>query len=226
VTCDYLFEVPKSWADANLPGMYLATARFRDGGQGSQGPVTIAIAPWSDGNPPAPGAQLKAVPLLMYTDVTAEEQHRMNNYHHADEWPGGAWLTAGEKSSVIFVGTKGQGKCWYGFANGVVWPDNGPYPPIPAPPNDSRGWWSSEFVGQILFYDPADLAAVAQGQKKSHEPQPYATLDVDKWLYRVRSKQQKSHLASCCFDRERGLLYVFEPRADGDKSLVHVWEVK
>jgi hypothetical protein len=226
LTSDYLFEIPRAWADANAPGMYLATGRYRDGGQGAQGPSVIAIAPWNDGNPPAPGARLKAVPLLKYSDVTADEQHKMNNYHHSDEWPGGAWLTAGEKSAVIFVGTKGQGKCWYGFANGVLWPDDPPYPPVPAPPNDSRGWWSDSFVGQVLFYDPADLAAVAKGEKKPYEPQPYATLDMDQYLFAAKGKQQKNRVGSCCFDRERGLLYVFECRADGDKSLVHVWKVR
>ena len=40
------------------------------------------------------------------------------------------------------VGTNGVGKCWYGFANGVVWPEEGPYPPVPEAPNDFPGWWA------------------------------------------------------------------------------------
>jgi len=43
--------------------------------------------------------------------------------------------------------------------------------------------------------------------------------------YHVESGQQKHHVGAMAFDRERGLLYVFEPLADEDKSLVHVWRV-
>ena len=36
----------------------------------------------------------------------------------------------------------------------------------------------------------------------------------------------KLPLGAASFDAQRGLLYVFEPLADGDKSLVHVWQVR
>ena len=226
VTTDYIFEIPRNWADAHTPGMYLATGRFRDGGQGARGPSLVAYGPWNEGNPPAPGSQLQANPLLLYTDVTSPDEYILNRYHHSDEWSGGAWLTAGDKSAVIFVGTKGTGECWYGYADGTVWPDEPPYPPIPDPPNDERGWWSTGFEGQMIFYDPADLAAVARGEMESHEPQPYATMNIDDYLYHIESTQQWSHVGAASFDRERGLLYVFEPLVDNDKSIVHTWRVK
>jgi hypothetical protein len=225
VTADYIFAIPQQWADVNTPGMYLATGRFRDGGQGARGPSLLAYGPWNEGNPPPPNSTLSAVPLLLYADVTAGDDFTIDNYHHSDEWSGGAWLTAGDNSAVIFVGTKGLGDCWYGFANGVVWPDEPPYPPIPDPPFDERGWWSTGFEGQIIFYDPAELAAVATGEMEPYEPQPYATLQIDEYLYHIESAQQWHHVGAVSFDRERGLLYVFEPLADGDKSVVHVWEV-
>jgi hypothetical protein len=206
--------------------MCLATGRFRDGGQGSQGPALFAIGPWLDGDPPAAGVRLKAVPLLRYSPVTDDRPHTLKDYHHSDEWSGGAWLTAGRKSAVVFVGTKGEGKCWYGFANGVVWPDEEPFPAIPDPPNDQRGWWSERFVGRMLFYDPRELAEVAQGRKKPFEPQPYATLDLDAVLLGVKIRQQWFHVGGACFDPQRGFLYVVECRADGDKPLPHVWRVK
>jgi len=226
VTTDYIFPIPRAWARAHVGGRELATGRFRDGGQGSLGPSLFAYGPWLDGNPPRRGSRLKAVTLLRYSAVTDEQPHRLRDYHHSDEWSGGAWLTAGGRSAVVFVGTKGRGKCWYGFANGVVWPEGGPYPPVPAAPNDQRGWWSTEFVGMVLFYDPGDLAAVAAGKKKPWEPQPYATMEIDRRLYGVKSKRQVRHVGAACFDRERGFLYVFEFRGDGDKSLVHVWQVR
>jgi hypothetical protein len=81
-------------------------------------------------------------------------------------------------------------------------------------------------VGQILFYDPADLAAVARGEMETWEPQPYATLDIDQYLYHIQSTQHKYHVGAASFDRQRGLLYVFEPLADQDRPLIHVWKVE
>jgi hypothetical protein len=214
VTGDYIFAIPQTWADANAPGMYLATGRFRDGGQGAQGPSLFVYGPWTEGDPPPPNSTLPATPLLLYSDVTASEQFTLNHYHHSDEWSGAAWLTAGDKAAVVFVGTKGRGDCWYGNPDG------------PCLDCENRGWWSDSFVGQILFYDPADLAAVARGEMETYLPQPYATLDIDDLLYHVGSEQQKYHLGAASFDRERGLLYVFEPFADGDGPLVHVWRVE
>jgi hypothetical protein len=214
-TNDYLFAIPEDWADAHTPGMLLATGRFRDGGWGGQGPSLLAYGPWRAGDPPPPGVRLEAVPLLLYTDshVESASAHTMDGYHHADEWSGGVWLVAGLKSAVIFTGTKGEGDCWYGNPEG------------PCLDCEDRGWWSDRFLGQILFYDPADLAAVARGELEPWQPQPYARLDIDQYLYGVESSQQKHHVGATSFDRERGLLYLFEPLADGDKPLVHVWEV-
>jgi len=225
VTAHYMMDIPAGWAEANTPGMLLGTGRFREGGQGSLGPALFAIGPWNEGNPPPAHARLKAVCLLKYSQITDENRHMMKDYHHADDWTGAAWLTRGEKSAVVFVGTKGLGKCWYGFANGVVWPDEPPYPPIPPPPNDDRGWWSTGFEGRMIFYDPADLAAVAKAKLKPHELQPYATLRIDEHLFNIKGPQQKRHTAGVTFDRARGLLYVAEFRADGDKPLIHVWKL-
>ena len=41
----------------------------------------------------------------------------------------------------------------------------------------------------------------------------------------VRTRQQYDHVKAAAFDRDRSLLYVFEPLADGDQPLVHVWKV-
>ncbi|MEA3397625.1 MAG: hypothetical protein U9R05_09215, partial [Chloroflexota bacterium] len=131
VTGDYLFDIPQNWADAYVSGMSLATGRYRDGGQSSQGPTIFAIAPWVEGHPPPAGSALPAIPLLRYQDVTVENGATINGYHHSDEWTGGVWLTAGGKSAVIFVGTKGRGDCWYGNPAG------------PCLDCEDRGWWST-----------------------------------------------------------------------------------
>ena len=193
------------------------------------GPALFAVAPWQHGNPPPPGTALKAVTLLKYASVYEQEseRHTVRGYHHSDDWAGAAWLTAGSKAAVVFVGTKGTGTCWYGFANGVVWPEEGPWPEVPPAPYDQRGWWSTAFVRQALFYDPADLARVAAGTMKPHEPQPYAVMDLDPVLFSVRGKQDLNKVRACAFDAAHGLFYVFEPNADeDDRGLIHVWKTK
>jgi hypothetical protein len=222
LTADYMTDIPADWAAAHSQERLLATGRFRDGGQAAMGPALFAIGPWNEGNPPSSGATLGATTLLRYQSVMDEHPAALRAYHHADEWEGVAWLTAGDRAAVVFVGTKGLGACWYGCADGTVWPDEPPFPPE----CPERGWWSTAFEGQMLFYDPAELAQVAQGTMHPWEPQPYATLNLDPWLYGVRQTQQKRHLGAVAFDRDHGLLYVLEPLVDADKPIAHVWRVR
>ncbi len=218
VTGDYLFDIPQVWADQATQGRSLATGRFRDGGQAAEGPALFAIAPWAEGNPPPAGATLPATPLLLYENVMQPNPHNLEGYHHSDEWTGGAWITAGNRAAVIFVGTKGFGDNWYGCADGTDQP--------PWPDDCDRGWWSTGFEAQMLFYDPSQLAAVARGEIPAWQPQPYATLSLDPVLYHITSSQQKYHVAASAFDRAHGMLYVLEPLADEDRPLVHVWRVR
>ncbi|MEN8241142.1 MAG: hypothetical protein ABFS17_04420 [Chloroflexota bacterium] len=224
-TSDYIFTISAEWAARYTPGMRLVTGRYRDGGWGGQGPSLFAFGPWNQGNPPEQGTRLQAAPLLLYGSSYDQSPDKMENYHDSDEWNGGAWLTAGERSAVIFAGTKGVGECWYGFANGVVWPQEAPFPEVPEAPFDERGWWSTEFTAQILFYSPDDLARVALGQLEPHQPQPYAILDVSELLYNHSALQQKYLLGAAAYDRTNNLLYVLELFGDGEQPLVHVWGV-
>ena len=104
VTADYMFEIPSAWAGAYTPGYRLVTGRYRDGGQAAQGPALFTFGPWNQGNPPANGTTLSSKPLLLYNGILDAEQYILNNYSHADEWNGGAWLTAGSKSAVVLAG--------------------------------------------------------------------------------------------------------------------------
>jgi len=214
-TNDYMFEIPADWADRHIPGMRLVSGRFRDGGWSGQGPSLVALEPWGIVDLP-PGSALTHVTLLMYASSEDEGGGSgvMDLYHHSDEWSGGVWLSTSDKGAVVFVGTKGIGDCWYGDRDGPCLECAG-----------ERGWWSSGFEGWFLFYDPADLAEVAAGRMAPGEPQPYAHLWVDEFLYHVESTQQKAHLGAASFDPERGLLYVLEPLADANKPLVHVWRI-
>lgn len=207
----YLFEIPAEWADAHLGGRRLATGRYRDGGWSGQGPALFAFNPWTNnaGAPAASGARLDAIALLRYENSRATEDvvsRSLRGYQHADEWEGGAWLTAGDgRSAVLFAGTKGVGaKYWYGWIN----PAGPEFPCVEtefvgqfatcrhadgAPAagadlegcsghSDYRGWWSARYEAQFILYDPADLARVADGAAAPWDPQPYAAIPVDRHL--------------------------------------------
>lgn len=222
-TNDYIFNIPEDWARKNTPDFLLATGRYRDGGWSGQGPSLFAYGPWNDGNPPADGTKLTSKTLLKYDssedvdDLFDDSAKTMDNYHHSDEWSGATWLSNGDKQTVAFIGTKGIGdEYWYGDQEGECLEC------------DDRGWWSKSFQAQIILYNPNDLADVALGQMESYEPQPYAVLNMDPYLYNLSNDvQQKYRLGAASFDRDNNILYIFEYRGDSEneRPLVHVFKI-
>jgi len=100
----------------------------------------------------------------------------------------------------------------------------------------NRGWWTTRFDAEFILYDPADLAKVAAGQLESWQPQPYAVIDIDEYLYLNPPEwdlvevgwddQRRSRIGDVTFDRQNGLLYVLELYGDGAKPIVHVWRIR
>ncbi|MEW6222869.1 MAG: hypothetical protein AB1476_06165 [Candidatus Hadarchaeota archaeon] len=241
-TNDFMFEIPENLADNYFEGRRLVTGRYRDGGWGGMGPSLFAIAPWDAGNPPTADTTLPATTLLRYASTNQEGyqyggNYKMNNYQNSDEWTGGAWLTADNRSAVILIGTKGTGtkNSWYGYSNGLVWPDEEPFPAVPDYPHDERGYWTESFEAQILFYNPYDFVSVASGSKQPYEPQPYASISIDNFLFNIdkinhpdfADSLNKYRLGACCYDRSNQLLYIFEYRGDSetDRPLCHVFKI-
>jgi len=242
VSNDYLFPIPSEWAQVNTPGRLLASGRFRDGLWAGRGPALFAYGPWNGGNPPAPGQRIDSItPLLLYgvpqpgiSEIGISDSMAMRGFNEPDEWSGGAWLTANGRSTVVFVGTKATGRSWYGYANGVEYPIDSndtpdDYPEVPEWPYDDRGYWSEGIEAQIIFFDPDELAAVARGDMETWEPQPYATLSIDQWLFDPGFDLERGKrylVGAAAFDRENGILYVVERLADEEeKSLIHVWRI-
>lgn len=259
----YLFEIPPAWADQYAGGFPIATGRFKDGGWSGMGPALIAYRPWqNDGSPPPAGTHLSALPLLLYasSQETMTFEQSMAGYQHPDEWEGGAWVTThAGRSAVLFAGTKSTGiKYWYGWVN-----PRGPELPCveeelaeqftlchlangeTCPPedmhgcsghNDFRGWWTTRWDAQIIFYNPDDLARVATGELASWEPQPYATLDIDEFLFLNPAgieldnlgtgDQRRYRIGEVAYDRVNGLLYILELFADEAQPVIHVWRIR
>lgn len=228
-TNDYLFSIPAGWADAHLPGYDLATGRFRDGGWSGMGPALFALRSRDILEAPMDGA-VSAVPLILYdTSYNGDTGAKMTGYSHADSISGGAWVDGYTGSAVIFAGTHGFGKTWYGFANGVEYPLGGNegevYPEVPEPPYEQRGWWNDDFRPVMLFYDPAELARAAKGELQAYRVQPYALLDLSPFMLRKKLDTDMQLLGDMAYDRARSLLYVQELFADGDRPLVHVFRI-
>jgi len=220
----------------------------------------------ADGSPPPDGTRLEETTLLLYENAYAsmEIERAMDGYQHPDEWEGSAWLedSAG-KAALVFAGTKANGsRFWYGYMH----PDGPDKVCVDQHVADfktcrmadgsvcaaaetqgcceedqescvsMRGWWSNRFDAELIFYDPADLAAVAGGAMESWEPQPYAVLDIDEHLLLSAPEwdkamlgwgdQRRYRIGAAAFDRGSGLLYLLELFADEGKPVVHVWRLE
>lgn len=220
----------------------------------------------ADGSPAPDGTRLEEVTLLLYENAynTEEIVRSLNGYQHSDAWEGGAWITAASgKSAVLFAGTKSNGeKYWYGYihpggpqfacldtevidfptcrnADGSVCPQEdfgGCCNGAAGECVSNRGWWTTRFDAEFILFDPADLAKVATGQLESWQPQPYAVIDIDEYLYLNPPEwdlvelgwgdQRRARVGDVAFDRANGLLYVLELYADGAKPVVHVWKIR
>jgi hypothetical protein len=219
-TCDYLFTAPLPFAERHLGGRSLIAGNHRPAGAfgGSQGPTLVAVAPWLDGSPPLPGQELDALALLYYrenlecTDNDFEECD-YPGYRVADEWGGGAWIEAGSLGAVLVFGLKGLGDNCYGT------PGQDCPPSLCSP---YKGWHSSPYEPQILFYDPDDLVAVVEGDSQPWEVEPSRIHRPTDVVF----EPDCARLGAASYDRQRRLLYVAERIAGPwGATAVHVWEV-
>ena len=110
---DYLLVVPEEWAAAYAPGKRLASGRFREGVWGGLGPALFLYDP-AEGE--QNGGLEDILTLLLYgiqepglPDIVSDSSQSMLNYQEADHWLGAAWLSFGERSALVFTGTKAVG---------------------------------------------------------------------------------------------------------------------
>jgi hypothetical protein len=214
-TCDYLFLAPESFASTCLEGKRLISGNHRGAGAfgGSQGPTLYALAPWEDGKPQPPRAELDALALVYYPEVLEcienPELCHFPGYRTADIWAGGAWIEAGDKSAVLIFGRKGLGPNYYGPGN----LDCDPY----------KGWHADPYEPQILFYDPADIVKVREGAMKPWQVVPYEVA-VPRG---VMLAGDCASFGAVAYDSKRRMIYATEPGAgEWGAVAVHVWQVK
>ena len=224
----YVAEVPLEWANANTPGLRLAVGRHRNSWGSAEGPNLFAISPWASGNPPAAGTSLSPSRTLM-TFGGPGTSTQYQDFAGSDTYQGLVWLTAGGKSAVVVTGIKelNEARAYYGYENWKT--------PEQCEPSGTcegqRGWRCGDGRASMLFFDPADLAAVVQRSKQPHEVVAYARLDINSFMlnpipptFLTTGAQAETLCAS--FDRARGLIYITESYALGTAPVVHVFRVR
>ena len=229
---DYLFQAPQSWADTNTSGRALINGRYREGGLSGLGPTLYSIALLDTVSPP-PDAVLPFTTLLQYGSVTGSDDYNFPNsivdYNHSDLWRDADWVSGGETNAVMIIGDKAHGDNWYGYQgermrhNWVIC--DLPYPEFPETDPNGKGWQAHDYIPMAIFYNPDDLAAVANGTISSFEPQPYAAKRFDENIFWRNGKLME--IASAVFDNINERLFVTEFNGLNDgRLLVHVFEFK
>ncbi len=227
---DWLFSVPKSWADANCSGRMLVVGRCRDGGLSGLGPTLYAFSPVGS-NPPSANSELPFTTLLEYGSVEGTNEYLFPNsidgYKLSDDWRQALWLNADNQNAIAIIGNKALGHNWYGYHGERMRHDwviaDVPYPDFYETDPDGKGWRAHNRQPMIIFYNPTDLAKVAQGQIKSYEPQPYAAYRIPINIFFGKDHE----IFSADYDRENRILYVIEfVRELGGRLIVHAWRIQ
>ena len=192
----YIFDIPEPIATQYFGGNNLISGLQISTGlqQSSQGPAFYAYkAPYPA--PPA-GTDLNAVPMLWYP-MSAQ----LAGHHYADKWTGAAWVTIGNKHSIVVVGRKAHGEIHYGM-------------PRPGDCYEDKGYHGSSYEAQALFYTPNQLVAGSQASVPNTPPalrwdSQTPGGGIDRFMFRECRKE----IGGVTYDRTRNLLYIVEAAA-------------
>jgi hypothetical protein len=204
----YLFALPAAWLEAvGLGSKSLVTGFSREAGAngGSQGPTLFAFDPANPSD---------ARDLLYYREIYPgcpyEESCDFPGYESADSWMGADWVSAGERSAILIAGVKAGSTC-YGLPEECS-----------DPCRSSKGYHGYPYTGQVLFYDPADLAAGLSG-----ETSPWLILPYAVWEPEELWNQECPSVGGLAFDATGGRLYLAERLAGPfGKGIVHVYQLE
>ncbi|MCA9060610.1 MAG: hypothetical protein KDA96_14605 [Planctomycetaceae bacterium] len=155
----YIFDVPEREAEQWLGGRRLISGLQVSTGlaTSSNGPAMISYRLPDRGSPS--GIINDALPL-MWHDLSRPAA----GFHPADRWTGAAWLTLGDKQSVIVVGRKALGEVYYGDAR-----------PTDCLPD--KGYHGDRYEAQVQFYSPASLIHAAHGKLEAFQVEPWYVWD-------------------------------------------------
>ncbi|MGB5391292.1 MAG: hypothetical protein WBP10_14055, partial [Thermoanaerobaculia bacterium] len=186
----YMLSIPPDWAAAHLEGKTLATGMNRGAHGGQMGPTILAFDPENPSD---------AYALLYYRQRSTPGDNCYENkslcdfpgYTACDHWSSATWVRTPTTDAVLIAGKKHDGGSDY----------------------VGGGWDCGPANGEIIFYDPDDLAARVSRTLKSWEVVPYETWrPTEMW-------NARGEFRGIAFDPDNGHLYVIEKYAG---AIVHV----
>jgi len=218
---DFLFTVPKWYADKYLGGRWLITGKARGTETGSMGPSLLAFTPWDSENP---SGDFDAVFMLYYPflfdcgapNVTNKALCTYPEFTMCDKWEGGSFIESGDKRAIIMAGRKGLGVNHYGL-------------PRAGDCSMYKGYHCDPYEAQIIFYDIEELGEVALGNNDPWNITPYLIWRPDVFYNMDNNGQSCSEIGGMAYDSENKKLYLIEkslPKYNtDDKAVVHVWSI-
>jgi hypothetical protein len=212
----YIFTVPQTEADKWFGGRNLISGLWTATGlqNSSHGPSMFS---YHLPDSLLAGGALESLPLAWYSMDQPLDQH-----HPADRWGGGAWLTLGNKQTIIVIGQKALGPVYYGLAR-------------PEDCDENKGYHGTPYESQVYFYSPASLIHVAHGAMSPNAVQPWM-----RWTSATEGGGFDQYLFPRCYrdvggvayDQEHQLLYVSQPNAGTTpdhpyhaQPLIHVFRI-
>lgn len=143
---------------------------------------------------------------------------------NTDGFPGSLFITGHDRVAYGAVSDGSQ------FAEVTI--------PVPVNSRDIADLpYASSIQGfhNVILYRVSDLEKVANGTLQSWQPQPYAVIDIDPFLYLDPpawdafelgwGDQRRNRIGAVAFDRKNGFLYILELSGDGARPVIHVWKV-
>jgi hypothetical protein len=201
----YLFALPPDWVAAQgLGSKTVVTGFSREAGAfgGSQGPTLFAFDPDSP---------VDAVDLLWYREIYpgCPGSCDFPGYESPDSWMGADWVRSSAADAILVSGVKAGSTC---YGSGAACGD---------PCRASQGYHGYPYAPQILFFDPADLAARLTGAVQPWEILPYAA-----WVPTEFWSQECPNVGGLGFDSDLGRLYVAEQLAGPfGEGIIHVYRL-
>ena len=218
---DYLFRLPRWYADRYLGGRDLVTGKCRGTEFGSMGPTLFACKPWETDQP---SGDLDALIMLYYRynfdcaspNVSNKSLCDYPGFTMCDKWEGGAFVETDQRAAILLFGRKGLGVNHYGE------------------PRDGdcslyKGYHCDPYERQVIFYDVEELAEAAAGRRDFWTTVPYHIWRPSEFYNRDADGHSCSELGGVAYDPTGKRLYVIEKslpsyNAD-DQAVVHVWQV-
>lgn len=228
-TTDYMFTAPMDFANEYLGGRFVISGMGdREGGTNGamQGPGMYA---WNPNVPPLPfGAELDVMTIAWYKtkplpagsecDSCGQVSVRaIPGYSQEDEWVDGCWMTHDGRQAIAMFGNKCRYCSFYiGDHCSGIW-NNGPCN------QGSSGWTCGQDpsglpakVGQIMFFDPDELARSAVGEIDPWDVHPFATADLTPYVY--EPIDCSPGIQGVAYAAELGMVFTVELDKDHDQT--------